>query len=80
MFRRPRDALLCLSANFLRLAPPRLKELGKLLGDQSKAPDVLDHKAHAVCLWGGLRVDLWEMYLFVEDIGSGYVAVEDCSA
>ena len=47
-FRKPRDALLILSANFLHQATPRFKELAKLLGDSSKAPDILDHKAHLV--------------------------------
>ncbi|KRX53102.1 Protein unc-80 [Trichinella sp. T9] len=46
MFRKPRDALLCLSATFLRICSPRIKYLSKLLGESTKVPDILDHKAH----------------------------------
>uniref|UniRef100_A0A5S6PYL0 UNC80 domain-containing protein n=1 Tax=Trichuris muris TaxID=70415 RepID=A0A5S6PYL0_TRIMR len=46
MFRKPRDALLCLSATFLRSCLPRMRYLNRLLGDASKTPEVLDHKTH----------------------------------
>uniref|UniRef100_A0A914WE92 Protein unc-80 homolog n=1 Tax=Plectus sambesii TaxID=2011161 RepID=A0A914WE92_9BILA len=46
MFRKPRDALLALAATFLELTTSRLKEIGKLTGDNAKTPDVMDHKSH----------------------------------
>lgn len=50
MFRKPRDALLALAATFLELTTSRLKEIGKLTGDNNKMPDVMDHKSHVVIM------------------------------
>ncbi len=49
-FRRPRDTLLALAADFLTRAAPRLKEIGKLgaVGEHAKIPDLLDHRCHVV--------------------------------
>ncbi|PAV67932.1 hypothetical protein WR25_01182 isoform B [Diploscapter pachys] len=48
LYRRPRDTLLCLAAQFIETASPRLKELTKLsaTAEHVKIPDVLDHKCH----------------------------------
>ncbi|KFD56195.1 hypothetical protein M513_02973 [Trichuris suis] len=46
MFRKPRDALLYLSATFVRTCLPRMRYLNHVLGDASKSPEVLDHKTH----------------------------------
>uniref|UniRef100_A0A0N4UG78 DUF3453 domain-containing protein n=1 Tax=Dracunculus medinensis TaxID=318479 RepID=A0A0N4UG78_DRAME len=48
MYRRSRDAILILSANFIDKATPRLKELAKLLSisEHCKIPEVFDHKCH----------------------------------
>ncbi len=54
MYRKPRDALLTLSATFLELVAPRLRELSKLTGSGSgggehmKIVEPLDHKCHVV--------------------------------
>lgn len=50
MYRRSRDAILILSANFIDKATPRLKELAKLLSisEHCKIPEVFDHKCHVV--------------------------------
>lgn len=47
-FRRPRDILLCLTAQFLEMAVPRLKDLTKLSmgAEHVKIPEVMDHKCH----------------------------------
>ncbi|CAI4225052.1 unnamed protein product [Auanema sp. JU1783] len=47
-YRRPRDTLLCLTAQFVEMATPRLKELAKLTAstEHGKIPDVMDHKCH----------------------------------
>ncbi|CDW58970.1 protein unc 80 [Trichuris trichiura] len=46
MFRKPRDALLYLSATFVRTCLPRMRYLNHVLGDASKSPEILDHKTH----------------------------------
>lgn len=48
VFRRPRDALLSLSAVFLKIAVPRIKDLSKVVAEHGKVPDLLDQKAHMV--------------------------------
>ncbi|KIH68258.1 hypothetical protein ANCDUO_01402 [Ancylostoma duodenale] len=47
-YRRPRDTLLCLAAQFIEMATPRLKELAKLSSssEHTKIPEVMDHKCH----------------------------------
>lgn len=55
MFRKPRDALLALAATFLELTTARLKEIGKLTGDNTKTPDVMDHKSHVVSQYDALQ-------------------------
>ncbi|VDP17165.1 unnamed protein product [Soboliphyme baturini] len=45
MFRKPRDALLCLVANFLNLCSPRLKYLSKVVNRSTKIPEILDNKS-----------------------------------
>ncbi|WKY11247.1 hypothetical protein Q1695_003091 [Nippostrongylus brasiliensis] len=47
-YRRSRDTLLCLAAQFIEMATPRLKELAKLSSttEHSKIPEVMDHKCH----------------------------------
>jgi len=49
VFRRPRDALLCVAAEFLTNCSKRMKELGKLLGENTKIPELFDQKSHMVC-------------------------------
>ncbi|MFH4979615.1 hypothetical protein AB6A40_006324 [Gnathostoma spinigerum] len=48
VFRRPRDALLVLSATFIEKGAPRLKELSKLAAslEHTKLPELFDHKCH----------------------------------
>ncbi|KAK5986951.1 hypothetical protein GCK32_002945 [Trichostrongylus colubriformis] len=47
-YRRSRDTLLCLAAQFIEMATPRLKELAKLssTSEHTKIPEVMDHKCH----------------------------------
>ncbi|KAJ1363609.1 Unc-80p [Parelaphostrongylus tenuis] len=47
-YRRSRDTLLCLTAQFIEMATPRLKELAKLssASEHTKIPEVMDHKCH----------------------------------
>lgn len=47
-YRRSRDTLLCLAAQFIEMATPRLKELAKLssASEHTKIPEVMDHKCH----------------------------------
>lgn len=48
MFRRPRDALLCLAAEFLSKGTARLAELKKYVNEQTKLPDLVDQRGHTV--------------------------------
>uniref|UniRef100_A0A0K0DBW1 CYCLIN domain-containing protein n=1 Tax=Angiostrongylus cantonensis TaxID=6313 RepID=A0A0K0DBW1_ANGCA len=47
-YRRSRDTLLCLTAQFIEMATPRLRELAKLssASEHTKIPEVMDHKCH----------------------------------
>ncbi|VDM59235.1 unnamed protein product [Angiostrongylus costaricensis] len=47
-YRRSRDTLLSLTAQFIEMATPRLKELAKLssASEHTKIPEVMDHKCH----------------------------------
>lgn len=51
-FRRPRDALLCVVADYCSYCSSRLPELRKMLADPSvRTPELLDHKAHNVSVF-----------------------------
>jgi hypothetical protein len=48
-FRRPRDAILCVVAEYCSHCSSRIPELKKMLADPSlRSPEILDHKAHNV--------------------------------
>ncbi len=48
-FRRPRDSLLCVVAEYFSHAKNRVRELRNILGDGAgRAPELLDHKSHNV--------------------------------
>jgi len=52
-FRRPRDTLLNVVAEFYGATQLRLKKLRKMLADQAyRAPELLDHKSHNVRMIG----------------------------
>ena len=48
-FRRPRDILLTMVAEFLTKCTARLNEISKKSGQDSKSFELLDTKAHVVC-------------------------------
>ncbi|KAK6755856.1 hypothetical protein RB195_014320 [Necator americanus] len=70
-YRRPRDTLLCLAAQFIEMATPRLKELAKLssTNEHTKIPEVMDHKCH---------VKLSEIALALLKIASYDLATMSC--
>ena len=48
-FRRPRDAILCVVAEYYSHCSVRVRQLRKMLADPSvRSPELLDHKAHTV--------------------------------
>ena len=48
-FRKPRDSLLCVAAEFFSCCHPRIRELRKSLADPTlRPPELLDTKAHIV--------------------------------
>lgn len=48
-FRRPRDCLLSIAAQFWTSCNARLRQLRKILADPSfRLPELLDHKTHNV--------------------------------
>lgn len=50
-FRKPRDSLLNVIAEFYSTCQPRLRELRKILADPSfRPPELLDHKSHNVSI------------------------------
>ncbi|KJH51441.1 hypothetical protein DICVIV_02357 [Dictyocaulus viviparus] len=70
-YRRSRDTLLCLAAQFIEMATPRLKDLAKLTSsnEHTKIPDVMDHKCH---------VKLSEIALALLKIASYDLATMSC--
>uniref|UniRef100_A0A915HGU3 Protein UNC80 C-terminal domain-containing protein n=1 Tax=Romanomermis culicivorax TaxID=13658 RepID=A0A915HGU3_ROMCU len=50
VFRRPRDALLSLSAVFFKSAIARIKELSKSVTEHTKTQDMIDQKSYIVSI------------------------------
>ena len=50
-FRKPRDSLLNVVAEYYATCQPRLRELRKMVSDPSfRPPELLDHKSHNVSM------------------------------
>jgi len=66
-FRRPRDVLLTMVAEFLTKCTARLNDINKKSGQDSKSFELLDTKAHVVCTldinYGVLTKGLGPSYL-----------------
>ncbi len=50
-FRKPRNYVLCIVARFYSHSTARIRELRRMLADPTyRVPELLDHKAHNVCI------------------------------